>query len=597
MKRRPRTRIRSKWKPSVTQGANDKHVRQALIQDHFRGYDQWIFLVVPLMLVSSIILVRFMAGATGGNIYFVDSAAGSDSNNGTSSSTPWKTLAKVNAQSIFQPGDTISFKCGSTWNEMLTLRNSGNSTSPLTVTQYGSCTGSNRPIFAGGGSGFAGLQVAFSNSYVTFSNLELANWTSGDGVYMVGSDHVTFDNLYIHNNGTGIITSASGTGDTNTTVKNTTITGLTTGSQSIEMAHHGSTGWLYQNDDMSNNGDSCIIDEAGFSTYDNVTVHHCGIDATISVGKHGIYAKGPQITIKNSTIYDITGGSCTSPREGGLIQNNVLHACSAGVGWFDYTRAASQTLNVDHNLVYDVSTAGMYIDFTSNNPSGNPLNVNGHTMNFNFSNNTFITNTVSGAIKQGVDIRGPDAAGLTTNVNFENNIIVGNMGTNTALQVFSGSATGSYTGRNNMYFDTSGGTTFSFRGSSVALASFPGESGSSITNPLLTSIVATSPDATLTSSSPAIDFGVANPATGTLTSGCSGALTSYCGSAPDAGAKEFVPAGSPIPGDLNNSGHVDIFDLSLLLSKYGTSDATADINNDNTVDIFDLSILLSHYGT
>jgi hypothetical protein len=50
-------------------------------------------------------------------------------------------------------------------------------------------------------------------------------------------------------------------------------------------------------------------------------------------------------------------------------------------------------------------------------------------------------------------------------------------------------------------------------------------------------------------------------------------------------------------GDLNNDGSVNIFDLSILLSKYNTSDATADINNDGIVNVFDLSILLSHYGT
>lgn len=50
-------------------------------------------------------------------------------------------------------------------------------------------------------------------------------------------------------------------------------------------------------------------------------------------------------------------------------------------------------------------------------------------------------------------------------------------------------------------------------------------------------------------------------------------------------------------GDLNNDNKVDIFDLSILLSNYGTSTTTGDLNADNKVDIFDLSILLSHYGT
>lgn len=49
-------------------------------------------------------------------------------------------------------------------------------------------------------------------------------------------------------------------------------------------------------------------------------------------------------------------------------------------------------------------------------------------------------------------------------------------------------------------------------------------------------------------------------------------------------------------GDLNNDGTVNVFDLSILLSKWGTTTASADLNNDGTVNVFDLSVLLSHWG-
>jgi hypothetical protein len=53
---------------------------------------------------------------------------------------------------------------------------------------------------------------------------------------------------------------------------------------------------------------------------------------------------------------------------------------------------------------------------------------------------------------------------------------------------------------------------------------------------------------------------------------------------------------APCGGDLNNGGLVDIHDLSILLSEFGTSGHRADINLDGTVNIVDLSILLSQWG-
>ncbi len=48
--------------------------------------------------------------------YYVDSVNGSDSNPGTSTSKPWRTLDKVNASyASFRPGSWIHFKRGSSW--------------------------------------------------------------------------------------------------------------------------------------------------------------------------------------------------------------------------------------------------------------------------------------------------------------------------------------------------------------------------------------------------------------------------------------------------------------------------------------------------
>ncbi len=45
------------------------------------------------------------------------------------------------------------------------------------------------------------------------------------------------------------------------------------------------------------------------------------------------------------------------------------------------------------------------------------------------------------------------------------------------------------------------------------------------------------------------------------------------------------------PGDINGDGVVNIFDASILASRWGTADPDADLNGNGVVDIFDASIL------
>ena len=84
---------------------------------------------------------------TSGTVYYVSSSTGSDSNNGTSSSKPFKTIAKVNqvladkADGWFYGGATVCFKRGDTWRgeQLVTVPK-------LTVTAYG--TGA-KPVIMG----------------------------------------------------------------------------------------------------------------------------------------------------------------------------------------------------------------------------------------------------------------------------------------------------------------------------------------------------------------------------------------------------------------------------------------------------------------
>ncbi|TMR34940.1 hypothetical protein ETD85_15420 [Nonomuraea zeae] len=69
--------------------------------------------------------------------YYVDSRAGDDAAAGTSATTPWKSLDKVNAAEL-KPGDSVSFKRGSAFTGGLTLTASGTAARPIVIKAYGS---------------------------------------------------------------------------------------------------------------------------------------------------------------------------------------------------------------------------------------------------------------------------------------------------------------------------------------------------------------------------------------------------------------------------------------------------------------------------
>jgi parallel beta-helix repeat protein len=81
-----------------------------------------------------------------GTTYYLSSTSGSDSNSGTSSSSPWKTLNKLNSFHNLQPGDYVLFKRGDTFYGSITISNSGSAGNPITFGAYG--TGP-KPIITG----------------------------------------------------------------------------------------------------------------------------------------------------------------------------------------------------------------------------------------------------------------------------------------------------------------------------------------------------------------------------------------------------------------------------------------------------------------
>jgi hypothetical protein len=142
-----------------------------------------------------------------GTAYYV-SNSGNDSNNGISTSSPWKTVAHVVAfEPSLRAGDCVLFQRGGVWAEQLNISNvHGTQTNRITFGNYGS---GNLPVIDGGSSRPYGIVGASgsgqaANSYVTIDGFEVRNATSGGIIfsYLV-QPGITIQNNYVHNNGYG----------------------------------------------------------------------------------------------------------------------------------------------------------------------------------------------------------------------------------------------------------------------------------------------------------------------------------------------------------------------------------------------------------
>lgn len=140
-----------------------------------------------------------------GTSYYVDSVNGQDSNPGLLSSQAWRTLAPVNKHT-FEPGDTIYFARGSSWDTGLIVKSSGTADNPITLTSYGSGA---MPVFEKPG----GNAILLAGSHVIIDGLFLQNAANdpdipynfrGALLIFFGTEHNVVRNSEFTNAGVGI---------------------------------------------------------------------------------------------------------------------------------------------------------------------------------------------------------------------------------------------------------------------------------------------------------------------------------------------------------------------------------------------------------
>lgn len=118
------------------------------------------------LLVIAAFIAPCISTAAFAATYYVDNVIGNDGNTGLTTSSPWKTIAKVNSAK-YQPGDKILFASGRIWREGLIPSSSGTSGNPITFGAYGA---GEKPVISGAAVTYT---VTMNKSYVTLDGLHL----------------------------------------------------------------------------------------------------------------------------------------------------------------------------------------------------------------------------------------------------------------------------------------------------------------------------------------------------------------------------------------------------------------------------------------
>lgn len=393
------------------------------------------------------ILCTWMISSAFATTYYV-SPSGNDNNNGTSTSTPWKTIAKVNTiasakgnKPKFAAGDQIFFQGGQTFAGNLSFPsgNNGTATSPITVSSYG--TGPATIYASSGGDAIA----LTGDSYLTITNINVAglgwNVTNGShGVELAGtSNHCVVDHLTasgFHKEGVDM---ASTTHDNSVTF----VTAQQNGFVGIHI--QGTNQYVSDCQAISNNGDSTVTNNWSGSgifveSASNVTVQYSygafnGANQTwTGNGPVGIWCWNSNhitfshcISCNNSRGvgatdgggFDLDGGTTYSLIEYCYSYNNT------GVGYLLYNFSYQ---NIPHNnnaVRYCISendggagigigTAGVALqnediyNVVAYNTNGSHVlyNYGGTMTNVNLRNNIFLTNGNLAINSNGFNLQG-----------------------------------------------------------------------------------------------------------------------------------------------------------------------------------------------
>jgi hypothetical protein len=313
--------------------------------------------------------------------YYVDATNGSDSNDGTTPDTAWKTINKVNT-STFSPGEHIVFKAGETWREALSVPSSGESGNPITFGAYGS---GNKPVISGADV-VTGWTETATDVYSASVTVE-PNQVFMDGERLTKgadenslADHEWFwttDTLYVKDasgdpDTSGVTIEASSTSDIMDINGNDYLIfdGLKvmySNGRSFDCRFGGNI--TIQNCTIQDSYDRAAIIGNGGTDY---TFNNCTISGTLT--SDSIYGWEPDnVTIKNCAFTDVSGANSDHVQlyngNNATIQNNSfsMEGTDSGKGnviLISWTTALIEYNETSHgNYGFDVNGSGITVQY------------------------------------------------------------------------------------------------------------------------------------------------------------------------------------------------------------------------------------------
>jgi Right handed beta helix region len=244
-----------------------------------------------------------------GTIYYV-SAAGSDSNLGTSPEDAWKTVERVDRARL-APGDGVLFQGGDTFADQVLMPDSSG--------VFG------RPIVYGSyGNGVATLPKGawFVEHDLAFENLAFRATFYGGSESKGASNDVTLDGVSI---------------------------ALPAGNQRLGLYSNGSH-WVIENSSIGNTGLSgMLLNGDDYLIADN-TIANTGLDTTNGYNNHGIYLDASDTMVTGNAIIDSADSAISVRYRNSTITENAVSGAQIGIDFYETDKTGGHSFWTDNTL-------------------------------------------------------------------------------------------------------------------------------------------------------------------------------------------------------------------------------------------------------